>query len=201
MLPERYQPLEPIKPGAPFRARDQETAQTVLIHTIGGLAATTAAQMLMRADRVKGIFHPSLVTLFDVQIAEPGALRAACEFVPAQSLFKAMGGQPIHPKRAAELVAEVADGVAELHSRQFAHGAISSRSVLQTDKGKAKLDLIAALATSNSSEAADMLALASLLSELAGSAVVDLSDLDSAALAAARLREFAKPALGSTGVS
>ena len=194
MLPERYQPLEPIKPGMPFRARDQETAQTVLIHTIGGLAATTAAQMLMRADRVKGIFHPSLVTLFDVQIAEPGALRAACEFVPAQSLFKAMGGQPIHPKRAAELVAEVADAVAELHSRQFAHGAISSRSVLQTDKGKAKLDLIESLGASNGSEDADMLALAGLLSELAGSAVVDLSDLDSAALAAARLREFAKPA-------
>ena len=201
MLPERYQPLEPIKPGTPFRARDQETAQTVLIHTLGGLAATTAAQMLMRADRVKGIFHPSLVTLFDVQIAEPGALRAACEFVPAQTLQKAMGGQPIHPKRAAELVAEVADAVAELHSRQFAHGAITTKSVLQTEKGKAKLDLIASLTTADSSEDDDMLGLAGLLKELAGSAVVDLSDLDSPALAAARLREFAKPALGPTGAS
>jgi hypothetical protein len=194
MLPERYQPLEPIKPGTPFRARDQETAQTVMIHTIGGLAATTAAQMLMRADRVKGIFHPSLVTLFDVQIAEPGALRAACEFVPAQTLHRVIGGQPIHPKRAAELVAEVADAVAELHARQFAHGAISSRSVLQTDKGKAKLDLIESLSTSTGTEETDMLALANLLVELAGSAVVDFSDLDSPALAAARLREFAKPA-------
>ena len=201
MLPERYQPLEPIKPGAPFRARDQETAQTVLIHTIGGLAATTAAQMLMRADRVKGIFHPSLVTLFEVQIAEPGALRAACEFVPAQSLFKAMGGQPIHPRRAAELVAEVADAVAELHSRQFAHGAISSRSVLQTDKGKAKLDLIASLGKSDSSARDDMNALVQLLAELAGSAVVDLSGLESAALAAAKLRGYAFPAKDSTDAS
>jgi hypothetical protein len=197
MLPERYQPLEPIKPGAPFRARDQETAQTVLIHTIGGLAATTAAQMLMRADRVKGIFHPSLITLFDVQIAEPGALRAACEFVPAQPLHRVMGGQPIHPKRAAEIVAEVADAVAELHSRQFAHGAISSRSVMQTDKGKAKLNLLESLSISTATEPVDVKALSALLIELAGSAVVDLSAIDSAALAAARLREFAKPSIPS----
>jgi len=194
MLSERYQPLEPIKPGAPFRARDQETAQTVLIHTVSGLAATTAAQILMRADRIKGVFHPSLITLFAVEIAEPGALRAACEFVPAQTLQRMTGGQPIHPKRAAELVAEVADAVAELHARQFAHGAISSRSVMQTDKGKAKLDLVESLSTSTGTEAADLVALANLLAELAGSAVVDLSTVDSAALAAAKLRDFARPA-------
>jgi hypothetical protein len=192
VLSERYQPFEPIKPGAPFRARDLETAQTVLIHTIGGLAAATAAQILMRADRIKGVFHPSLVTLFAVDIAEPGALRAACEFVPAQTLQRIMGGQAIHPRRAAELVAEVADAVAELHARQFAHGAISSRSVLQTDKGKAKLDLVESIATSTGTEVGDLQALTALLIELAGSAVVDLSRMDSAALAAAKLREFAK---------
>ena len=60
-------------------------------------------------------------------------------------------------------------------------------------QGKAKLNLVESLSTSTGTEAADMQALASLLAELAGSAVVDLSDVDSAALAAARLRTFAKP--------
>lgn len=189
----RYQPLEAIKTGVPYRARDLQTAQTVLIHTLGGLVATGAAQILMRADRVKGIFHPALVTIFEVVIGDPGSLRAACEFVPAQTLQRAMGGQPINPKRAVEIVAEVADGVAELHARQFQHGAISLESVLQTAKGRTKLDLIRALTIDNATEEGDLKALAALLQALGGPAALDVVATGSAALAAAQLREAAKP--------
>lgn len=187
----RYQPLEPIKPGVPYRARDLQTAQTVLIHTLAGLSATSAGHILMRADRVKGIFHPALVTIFEVSIGNPGSLRAMCEFVPAQTLQRAMGGQPINPRRAVEIVAEVADGVAELHARQFPHGAISLESVLQTDKGRTKLDLIHALAIGNATEQGDLTALAALLRALGGQAAVDVAASGSAALAAAQLREAA----------
>ncbi|MEO8677681.1 MAG: hypothetical protein ABI665_01465 [Vicinamibacterales bacterium] len=188
----RYQPLEPIKPGVPYRARDLQTAQTVLIHTLGGLVAATAAHMLMRADRVKGVFHPALLTIFEVSIGDPGTLRAACEFVPAQTLQRLMGGQPINPKRAMEIVAEVADGVAELHARQFPHGAISLESVLQTDKGRAKLDLTSALGIADATEDGDLEALAALLQALGGQAAFDVAASGSAALAAGRLREAAK---------
>jgi hypothetical protein len=50
------------------------------------------------------------------------------------------GGQPFHPRRAAEVMAEISDAVAELHSRSVMHGAISVDTVLVTLKGKAKLD-------------------------------------------------------------
>jgi serine/threonine protein kinase len=188
----RYQPLEPVKPGVPYRARDRQTAQTVLIHTLAGLAATSAAQILLRADRVKGVFHPALVTVFEVSIGDPGSLRAACEFVPAQTLRRAMGGQPINPRRAVEIVAEVAGGVAELHARQFSHGAISLESVWQTDKGRTKLDLIQALAIGNATEQGDLTALAALLQALGGQAAFDVAASGSAAHAAAQLREAAK---------
>lgn len=189
----RYQPLEPIKPGVPYRARDLQTAQTVLIHTLAGLAATSAGHILMRADRVKGVFHPALVTIFEVSIGSPGSLRAVCEFVPAPTLQRAMGGQPINPRRAVEIVAEVADAVAELHARQFPHGAISLESVRQTDKGRTKLDLIPALAAGNATEQGDLTALAALLRALGGQATFDVAASGSAALAAAQLREAAKP--------
>jgi eukaryotic-like serine/threonine-protein kinase len=188
----RYQPLEPIKPGAPFRARDLETAQTVLIHTLGGLEAAAAARILARADRVRGVFHPALITIFDVFEGGPGSLLAACEFVPAQTLQRALGGQPINSRRAMEIVAELADGVAELHARQFPHGAISSESVLQTDKGRTKLDLIHALSIDDGSEESDLQALELLLQSLGGGTAIALAASGSAAVAAARLREAAR---------
>lgn len=188
----RYQPLEPIRAGVAYRARDRETAQTVLIHTLAGLDAAAAARILLRAGRVRGVFHPVLITVFDVFEGEPGSVLAACEFVPAQTLRRALGGQPINSRRAVEIVAEVADGVAELHACQFPHGAISSESVWQTDKGRAKLDLLRALSIADATEEEDLKALAALLQSLGGRVSFDVAASGSAAVAAARLREAAR---------
>jgi serine/threonine protein kinase len=188
----RYQPLEPIKPGTPYRARDLDTAQTVLIHTLDGLGAAAVARILARAERVRGVFHPALITIFDVFESGPASLLAACEFVRAQTLQRALGGQPINSRRAMEIVAEVADGVAELHARQFPHGAISSESVLQTDKGRTKLDLVRALSIDDASEESDLQGLALLLQSLGGPTAFALAASGSAAVAAAQLREAAR---------
>lgn len=185
----RYQPLEAIKPGVAYRARDLQTAQTVLVHTLGGLEDAAAAHVLQRADRVRGVFHPAIVTIFEVTMGDPGSLQATCEFVPAQTLQRATGGERINPKRAVEIVAEVADGVAELHARQFPHGAISLDSVLQTDKGRVKLDLIRALSIDDATEEGDLTALATLLKTLGGHPPFDIAASGSAAVAAAKLRE------------
>jgi serine/threonine protein kinase len=189
----RYQPLEAIKPGVAYRARDLQTAQTVLVHTLGGIDTAEASHILLRADRVRGVFHPAIVTIFDVTTGDPGSLRATCEFVPAQTLQRATGGQRINPRRAVEIVAEVADGVAELHARHFPHGAISLDSVLQTDKGRVKLDLIRALSIGDATEEGDLKALAALLRALGGQPPFDVAASGSAAVAAARLRESARP--------
>jgi serine/threonine protein kinase len=140
MIADRYQPLEPAKPGLPQRARDQQTAQTVLLREVGPIAPEQAAAALARARAARGIFHPSLVALFDVTALAPDRLLLAYEFVPAQSLKQLTGGQPFHPRRAAELMAEIADAVADLHARSVMHGAITIDTVLVTMKGKAKLD-------------------------------------------------------------
>ena len=143
MIANRYQPLEAARPGVPQRARDRQTAQTVILREVGPIAAEDAKAALQRARAGKGIFHPSLITLFDVTELAPDRLLLAYEFVPAQSIRQLSGGQPFHPRRAAEIMSEIADAVAEIHSRPVAHGAISSDTVLVTMKGKAKLDRLA----------------------------------------------------------
>lgn len=182
----RYQPIETAKPGAPFRARDAATAQTVVIHTIGDV--TEVAPWLSRAAMVIGLFHPSLVTLFDGVQSDPSTLMAVCEFVPAQPLRRVMAGAPLNARRAAELVSEVADAVAELHARGFAHGAISADSVWVTAKGKAKLDLVPAIRETGASEEGDVRALVALVGEAAGRDLLHAPSVESVAVLAAHLR-------------
>ena len=134
----RYQPLDNARPGTPQRARDLQTAQTVVLRD----QRLPSAEALARAHAAKGIFHPSLITLFDVVQHVEGRLLLAYEFVPSQPIVQVSGGHPFHAKRAAEIITEVADAVAELHARGIAHGGISQGTVLITMKGKAKLDRV-----------------------------------------------------------
>ena len=173
MIANRYEPLEPFHGGAPIRARDVQTAQTVVLQAVRPLD-----------ERLVGIFHPSLITIFDI-FFEGGARLAACEFVPSKSLRVVMSGQPLNARRAAEIVAEIANGVAELHSRGLTHGAISADSVQLTEKGKAKLNLVSAF---DSTEEDDVRLLLELMSELTGRAHPELAAITTAAVLAAQLR-------------
>lgn len=173
MIANRYEPLELVPAGAAVKVRDMQTAQTVMLRPV------------TRVDeRLCGLFHPSLVTIFD--IARDGAATfAACEFVQGRSLRLIMGGQPFNGRRASEIVAEIADAVAELHSRGIHHGAITIDTVLLTAKGKSKLDLIHA---TDASEGADVDQLRTLMKDLTGHEHPELADAGSAAVLAARLR-------------
>ena len=173
MIANRYEPLEHAPAGAAVKARDMQTAQTVMLRPI------------TRVDeRLRGLCHPSLVTIFDI-VHDGAATFAACEFVQGRSLRLIMGGQPFNGRRAAEIVAEIADAVAELHSRGLYHGAITIDTVLLTAKGKAKLDLVHA---TDSTESTDLGQLRGLLAALVGHGRPELDDAGSAAVLAARLR-------------
>jgi serine/threonine protein kinase len=169
LIAGRYQLLDAPRPGTPQRARDLETAQTVLLRDVP-LPRERPDDALARAYAAKGIFHPSLVTLFDVQPQPQGRVLLAYEYVPAQSVAQASGGQPFHAKRAAEILTEVADAAAELHAHGIPHGGISQSSVLVTMKGKAKLDRVADPSLTTMlvpSIERDIAALGALLQELA----------------------------------
>lgn len=166
----RYQPLDLARPGTPQRARDLQTAQTVLLRDIR-LPLDGSATALVRAHAAKGIFHPSLVTLFDVVTLDEERVLLAYEFVPAQSIVQVSGGQSFNLRRAAEIVAEIADATAELHARDVAHGGIAQATVLITMKGKAKLDRVGDPSLHSLAEpemARDLVALGDLLAELVG---------------------------------
>ena len=159
--------------GTAIKARDNETAQTVLLVDVRNLDA-----------RFVGVFHPALQSIFAI-VEDHGRTLAAAEFVHARSLAETFGGESCHPKRAAEIVSELADGLAELHARELTHGDITARSALLTAKGKAKLTLTSA---SGGSEQADVRALKTLFVSIGGKLTPDSAGAESAAALAALLR-------------
>jgi len=179
LIAQRFQPLEAVRPGFPIKARDLASAQTVVLHTVADLDR-----------RLIGIYHPSVVAIFDI-VNHDGQWLAACEFVPSQALEYLLAGMLWHPRRAAEIVAEVADATAELHARGLAHGHISTASVFLTAKGKAKLSLIAA--DTNADALADVRALQGLMGSIAGKRSPLLEQTDSPAVLAALLRAAKDP--------
>lgn len=169
-----------------------QTAQTVVVHTITMPNSEALDARVARGARVRGVSHPALVTLFDLIAIDATSVLAAVEFVPAQPLRRVVGGQPLHPRRAAEIASEVADAIAELHAHGFRHGAISIDSVLLTTKGKAKLDLVEALRSGEATEEGDLRALNAFFGELSGHPATRPSEPDSAAVMAAQFRDIAR---------
>ncbi|HXG87235.1 MAG TPA: hypothetical protein VNJ02_02780 [Vicinamibacterales bacterium] len=169
----RYQPLDAARPGTPQRARDLQTAQTVLLRELR-LPKDDGGVAMARVQSAKGIFHPSLVTLFEATPLPEGRVLLAYEFVPAQSIAQVSGGHPFNVKRASEIAIEIADAVAELHARGVAHGGISQSTVLITMKGKAKLDRVGDPSLHimlDPEQSRDLVALGDLLAELVGKPV------------------------------
>jgi serine/threonine protein kinase len=169
LLAGRFRALEPVRPGAPVRARDMQTAQSVLLRP-ATLSASDRDEFLEAARRATGIFHPALVTLFDVvDLGDDGVL-LAYEFVTARTVAQVSGGQPFHVKRAAQIAGDIAEAVAELHAHDVVHGGISASTVLLSLTGRARLDRVGdpAVRHASASTSDDIAALGGLLQELGG---------------------------------
>lgn len=171
MIANRFVPIETTAAG--IKARDNETAQTVLLVDVNHFD-----------HRLVGVFHPALVSVFAV-VQYAGRSLAATEFIHGRSLNDLFHGEPCHPRRAAEIVCELADGVAELHSRGLTHGNISQSSAMLTTKGKARLSLTSAM---GGEELLDVDALKIVLKTIGGVTTNEVTNAQSAAVLAAALR-------------
>jgi hypothetical protein len=171
VIANRFEPI--ATEGGVIKARDLETAQTVNLLDVAGIDA-----------RVVGIFHPALLSIFTI-VQYHGRQLAATEVVQAKTLSALFADVPCHPRRAAEIVSEIADGVAELHSREICHGSIDVTTTLLTAKGKAKLSLTSAV---GGTEQIDLKALKLLLCAIGGHLTPDSAGAQSAAVFAAALR-------------
>jgi serine/threonine protein kinase len=125
--------------GEVFRARDTRLGRTVALRRIPATTEEAVrSRVLADARVIAELSHPFVATLFDAGVHE-GQVFLASEFVPGETLTRVLAGQPLNPRRAAELVAQIADGLAEVHALGLVHADVRPDTIVVTPKGQAKL--------------------------------------------------------------
>lgn len=138
---ELQAPLGHGRLGELHRARDLDVGRTAALRLVAPSIANNARALrdvLEVAERVAAIEHPSIAAVYASGDGPDGAFIAS-EFVPGRLLSAVVHGTPLHPKRALDLAAQLADGLAAAQAHGVVHGALSADSVIVTPKGTPKL--------------------------------------------------------------
>jgi serine/threonine protein kinase len=139
-----YNLLERLGAGAfgdVYRARDMKVGRTVaLMAPPLELTADpdSRARFLQDARAAVALNHPNIAALFDV-VEQDGRCYLAYEFAAGPSLRDEMGGRSVNARRAVELAAQIADALAEGHSRGLIHGDLRPENIVVTPKGSPKI--------------------------------------------------------------
>lgn len=146
--------------GHVFRARDTELDRLVAlkIQRAGSITSGETAERFHREARsVARLKHRGIVALYDTGATEDGVCFLVTEFIEGDTLEKALREGPVDPRRAARLIAEMADALQYAHDHGVIHRDIKPSNVLIdkegephiTDFGLAKRDASDATMTSD----------------------------------------------------
>ncbi len=127
--------------GELHRARDLEVGRTAALRLVApSIADDEPTRLAVRraAEQVSAIEHPSIAAVY-ASGDGPDGVFIASEFVSGQLLSAMLQGAPLHPRRALDLAAQLADGLAQAQAHDVVHGALSTTSVIVTPNGTAKL--------------------------------------------------------------
>ena len=75
--------------------------------------------------------HQNVAATYDVGEWN-GAPYIACEFVTGEPLRAAIGGRRMHPRRAVDIAAQIADALAEAHTAGIVHSDLAVDNVVMT---------------------------------------------------------------------
>ena len=126
--------------GTVYRARDTRVGRTVAVRVLGEPSADAAlrARFVAEATPFTQISHPNVASLFDVG-EHHDFLYLVYEFVPGERLGELAAGRPLNLRRALDVCAQAADGLADAHSFGRCHGALTPSSIVITPKGRVKI--------------------------------------------------------------
>jgi serine/threonine protein kinase len=139
-----YKILERIGAGGlgdVYRGRDTRLGRTVAIKVPADDLQSDSARreaLLQDANVVLALSHPNIATLYEIG-EEHGTVFLVFEFAPGETLKRVIAGQPINPRRAVDLAAQIADALADAHASEIVHGHLGPDAVVVTPKGNAKI--------------------------------------------------------------
>ena len=123
--------------GVVYRALDTTLGREVALKVLGAAAGREPEQerrLKQEARAAASLAHPAVSVVYEIDEAE-GATFIAMELVRGRPLAALLAGAPLEPGRALDLAIEVAEGLAEAHSRGVVHRDLKPKNVMLTESG------------------------------------------------------------------
>ncbi len=127
--------------GVVYKAQDRRLGRLAAVKMI--LSAELASREQVRrfyaeAEAAAQLDHPCIVPVFEVG-EQAGQHYLAMAYVPGQSLWQQVKDQPLAPRRAAEIMRQVAEAVEHAHQRGILHRDLKPHNILMTETGQPRV--------------------------------------------------------------
>jgi serine/threonine protein kinase/tetratricopeptide (TPR) repeat protein len=123
--------------GQVFRARDTRLGRDVAVKILTAAHAgdpDSVRRFEKEARAVASLSHPNVVPLFDIG-DQDGIRYAVTEFVSGETLRERLKRGPVPPAEAADVAAQIAEGLSAAHEKGFVHRDIKPENVILSRPG------------------------------------------------------------------
>lgn len=127
--------------GQVYRGRDPRLGREIAIKVLAKDAlqdAEATARLEREARAIAALSHPNIVAVYDVG-HEDGTFYLVTELLEGKTLRDTLQAPPMNWRRAVEIGAEVADGLAAAHAKSIVHRDLKPENIFITDTGRVKI--------------------------------------------------------------
>ena len=127
--------------GEVYRARDPRLGREIAVKVLPGSFASDAdrLQRFEQEARATGqLNHPNVLAIYDVGL-DAGTPYIVSELLEGANLREVLAAGPLPPRRAVELMAQAAQGLAAAHAKGIVHRDLKPENLLVTSDGRLKI--------------------------------------------------------------
>jgi TolB-like protein/Flp pilus assembly protein TadD len=127
--------------GEVYRARDERLGRDVAVKVLPAAVAgdpDRLARFEREARALAHLSHPVILSIFDFG-KEGGTAYAVTELLEGETLRERLGHERLSWRRAAEIAAELAEGLASAHGAGIVHRDLKPENIFLTRDGRAKI--------------------------------------------------------------
>ncbi|MGH9958068.1 MAG: serine/threonine-protein kinase, partial [Pyrinomonadaceae bacterium] len=125
--------------GVVYLAEDTHLARRVAIKFLSSLDDTYRARFLREARAVSALSHPNIAAVYDYGETEDGQPYIVMELVRGATLGRLLEEQSLTLARSVQIVASIAEALAEAHHQGIVHRDVKPSNVVITERGQVKV--------------------------------------------------------------
>lgn len=125
--------------GVVYLAEDTHLARRVAIKFLSSLDAPYRARFLREARAVSALSHPNIAAVYDYGETEDGQPYIVMELIRGATLGRLLEEESLTLARSVQIVASIAEALAEAHHQGIVHRDVKPSNVVITERGQVKV--------------------------------------------------------------